>query len=114
MTAVNPRFADIVALLNTLYANDPNIDESPHGAFWQNVDRNTFVGMRTDDWGVAGMLVGATPQASNLYLALAGTAPFDGSVLSQMPDTAADPKGRHATADELKMVADWITGGAPA
>jgi hypothetical protein len=54
------------------------------------------------------------PKQSNLYLALAGLPPFDGSELPQMPDTDADPNGRHATAEELAMVALWITNGCPA
>jgi hypothetical protein len=79
MTTSNPVFSDIVALLNILYAGDPNIDNAPHGAFWQNTVRNSFVAIRTDDWGVPGALV--TPgnaETSNLYLALAGKNSFDG------------------------------------
>lgn len=114
MTTNNPVFSDIVSLLNALYGGDPNIDNAPHGAFWQNTTRNSFVAIRTDDWGASGALV--TPgnaKTSNLYLALAGINPFDGSVLPQMPDTQADPNGRHATASELQMVETWITNNAP-
>jgi hypothetical protein len=114
MTTSNPVFSDIVALLNILYAGDPNIDNAPHGAFWQNTIRNSFVAIRTDDWGVPGTLV--TPgnaETSNLYLALAGKNPFDGSILPQMPDTQADPDGRHATTTELQMVETWIKNSAP-
>jgi hypothetical protein len=111
---VNPTFNDIVTLLNTLYNNDPNIDDAPHGAFWQNTTRNAFVQIQTDHWGVQGPLVTlGNPQQSNLYLALAGLAPFDGSVLPQMPDTGADATARHATTAELLMVATWITNNAP-
>jgi hypothetical protein len=112
---VNPTFNDIVTLLNALYNNDPNINNAPHGAFWQNTNRNAFVQIKTDNWGVNGALVTlGNPQKSNLYLALAGLPPFDGSVLSQMPDTDDDPTARHATAAELQMVSTWITNNAPA
>jgi hypothetical protein len=112
---VNPTFTDIVTLLNTLYNNDPNIDNAPHAAFWQNTTRDAFVAIQTDDWGVNGPLVAlGKPNASNLFLALSGLAPFDGSGLPQMPDTGADPKGRHATTAELQMVSTWITNNAPA
>jgi hypothetical protein len=114
MTTSNPVFSDIVALLNTLYAGDPNIGNAPHGAFWQNTTHDLFVKITTDDWGVPGALV--TPgnaETSNLYLALPGKNPFDGSVLPHMPDTQADPKGRHATTSELQMVETWIKNSAP-
>lgn len=112
---MNPTFAEIVALLNTLYNNDPNIANAPHGRFWQNTTRDAFVQIRTDNWGVDGELVAlGNPHGSNLFLALAGLPPFDGSALPQMPDTDADPAGRHATSQELQMVATWITNGAPA
>lgn len=112
---MSPTFSDIVTLLNTLYNNDPNIDNAPHGTFWQNTTRDAFVAIQTDNWGVTGPLVAlGDPQTSNLYLALAGLTPFDGSDLPQMPDTSADPNGRHATSDELRMVSTWITNKAPA
>jgi hypothetical protein len=117
MTKSNPTFADIVNLLNTLYNNDPDIDAAPHGAFWKNTTRDAFVAIQTDPWGVAGALVTLKDiTKSNLYLALAGASPFDGSQLPQMPDTTpdGDPNARHATPDELTMVANWIKGGAPA
>ena len=111
----NPTFSDIVTLLGALANNDPNITDAPHGAFWANTTRDAFVGIQTDDWGVSGALVvPGNPQASNLYLALSGSAPFDGSVLPQMPDTGTDPNGRHATSHELDMVSQWIQNGAPA
>jgi hypothetical protein len=111
----NPTFSDIVTLLNTLYNNDPNIDNAPHSTFWQNTTRDDFVKIQTDSWGVPGSLVAlGNPDQSNLYLALSGTSPFDGTVLPQMPDTSADPKGRHATTAELQMVANWINNSAPA
>ncbi len=115
MNATNPHFPDIVGLLNTLYNNDPDIGDAPHGAFWQNTTRDAFVAIKTDNWGVVGSLITlGNPDTSNLYLALAGKAPFDGSALPQMPDTDADPNGRHATSDELNMVASWIKNMAPA
>lgn len=113
--AAGTTFNDIVSLLNTLYNNDPDIDNAPHGAFWQNTTRNAFVAIKTDSWGVSGNLVTpGDPKSSNMYLALAGAPPFDGSALPQMPDTGADPNGRHATPAELTMVANWIKAGAPA
>ena len=112
---MNPTFSDIVTLLNTLYNNDPNIGNAPHAAFWQNTTRDAFVQIQTDIWGVEGPLVAlGSPNTSNLYLALAGHTPFDGSELPQMPDTGADPNGRHATLSELQMVSTWITNNAPA
>src|SRR5262245_12082777 len=110
MSPTNPTFSDIVLLLGTLANNAPNIANAPHGAFWQNTTRDKFIQIKTDNWGVPGNLVTLKqPQQSNLYRALAGLAPFDGSELPQMPDTDADPNGRHATQDELAMVALWIT-----
>jgi hypothetical protein len=113
MSTDQPTFADIVTLLNTLFAADPNIGRSPHKAFWQNTARDNFVAIQTGAWGAEGSLVGATPAASTLYLALAGQPPFDGFP-PRMPDIKRDPAGRHATDAELQMVATWITAGAPA
>jgi hypothetical protein len=117
MSGNNPTFADIVGLLNTLYNNDPNIDDAPHGAFWQNTNRDAFIAIKTDRWRVAGPLVTLNdPMKSNLYLSLAGLAPFDGTRQRQMPDNTANgyPDARHATASELSMVEKWINNGAPA
>jgi hypothetical protein len=115
MSVDNPTFTDIVNLLNVLYNNDPDIGDSPHGAFWTKTTRDAFVAIMTDAWGVAGPLVTLKdPNKSNLFLALSGIAPFDGSQVNQMPDTDADSDARHATADELKMVANWIKNSAPA
>jgi hypothetical protein len=115
VSIANPTFSDIMTLLNTLFNKDPNIGDSPHGIFWQNTTRDAFVKIRTDPWGATGPLVAlGDPNGSNLYLALAGLAPFDGSEIEQMPDTGADPNARHATSDELQTVATWITNNAPA
>jgi hypothetical protein len=112
---MNPTFSNIVDLLNALYNNDPNIENAPHGTFWQNTSRDAFVQIQTDPWGVPGPLITlGIPQKSNMYLALAGQTPFDGSLLPQMPDTQADPNGRHATPTELQMVSTWITNNCPA
>jgi hypothetical protein len=113
----NPAFPDIIDLLNALVpVNDKNIDAAPHQAFWRGSPpptRDQFVSMTTDDWGVPGMLVvPGHPDTSNLYLALSGTAPFDGSQLPQMPDTNADPNARNATEDELNLVKRWILNNA--
>ncbi|HEV2172760.1 MAG TPA: hypothetical protein VGR71_04295 [Nitrospira sp.] len=110
---MNPTFTDIVKLLNTL--SNGNADDAPHGAFWVGVTRDQFVAIQTDNWGVNGPLITlGNPQASNLYLALAGLAPFDGSGLPQMPDTGAAPSSRHASTTELQMVSTWILHNAPA
>jgi hypothetical protein len=71
--------------------------------------------MKTNDWNVDGNLV--TPGneiTSNLYLALSGRPPFDGSQAPQMPDIDNDPDARVATTAELAMVAAWIKENAPA
>jgi hypothetical protein len=110
---VNPTFADIVQLLNML--SNGNAEDAPHGAFWVGITRDAFVKIQTDDWGVPGPLVSLEkPLSSNLYLALAGLPPFDGSTLPQMPDTGAAPSARHATTSELQWVSTWISNGAPA
>lgn len=110
---MNPTFTNIVNLLNTL--SNGNAEDAPHGAFWSGVTRDAFVKIQTDNWGVNGPLISlGQPQGSNLYLALAGLAPFDGSVLPQMPDTGAASSARHATAAELQLVSAWISNGAPA
>jgi hypothetical protein len=116
MSTSNPVFSDIVQLLDMLVPKaDPNIDNAPHGAFWRNTTRDVFVGIKTDNWGVNGSLITlGQPLQSNLYLALAGQAPFDGSQLPQMPDIDADPNARHATGSELTMVATWISNNCPA
>jgi len=104
-----PRFSDITNLLATLAGNDPNIGDAPHGAFWTD-DYDTFIAQKTDDWGVPGnLVVKGNPDQSVLLQALSG--PFSG--LPQMPDTDADPKGRHATQAELNLVSTWITNGCP-
>jgi hypothetical protein len=111
----NPTFSDIVSLLNTLYNNDPNINDAPHGAFWQSTTRDAFVALNTDDWGVAGALVTLKdPSKSNLYLSLAGLPPFNGAQPPQMPDTTRYRQARHATTLELEMVAAWINDNATA
>jgi hypothetical protein len=108
---MNPVFADIVNLLNTL-ANG-NAGAAPHHAFWQGVTRDAFVAIQTDRWGVNGPLITpGNPQASNLFLALAGLPPFDGSVLPQMPDVGNAPTSRLATPNEVELVSSWITAGA--
>lgn len=123
LDATSPKYGDILALLNALIpASDANIGDAPHGAFWLGengapLDRNAFVAIDVGQWqlGVTGPLIKpGTPDASNFYLALAGKPPFDGSVVSRMPDINADPNARFATADEIQMVATWIKGGAPA
>lgn len=108
------RFADIVALLNVLAGGDQNIGLSPHQAFWQGVTRDRFVSIQTDPWGVGGALITlGDPLKSNLFLALSGIAPFDGSQVSRMPDLNSYPQGRYALPEELARVADWIRNGAP-
>jgi hypothetical protein len=108
-----PVFSDIVALLQTLTGNDPNLGTgSPHGAFW-NQPYDAFIAQKTDEWGVPGNLVTkGDPNKSNLYLALAGKSPF-GDFPPQMPDVADDANGRLATSTELQTVATWITNGCP-
>ena len=124
MSTTNPVFADICALLDQLVpTDDNNINSAPHLAFWRSgnpppnnyISRNAFIAITTGNWGgPSGSLV--TPnnaQQSYLYLALSGKPPFDGSQgTPQMPDTANDPKARHATSDELSMVETWINNGA--
>jgi hypothetical protein len=115
MAAGNPKFADIVSLLDALVPlTDPNISSAPHDAFWRGVTRDQFVAMTTDDWGVPGKLI--TPgniETSNLYLALSGTNPFDGTLAGQMPDTNQDPKAVRANTDQLALVSEWIKNNAP-
>lgn len=116
MSQSNPTFADITNLLDALVpTSDSNIEDAPHEAFWRNKTRDAFVALTTAVWGVAGNLV--TPgneKTSNLYLALSGQAPFDGSQVPQMPDVNSDPNARVATAAEIAMVAAWIRNNAPA
>jgi hypothetical protein len=120
MPSANPTFSNIIGLLDSLVPlKDPNIDDAPHQAFWRAppgqppLTRDQFVSIRTDDWGVEGPLVApGNPNNSNLYLALSGMTPFDGSQVNQMPDTDRDSNARHATADELNTVATWIKNGA--
>jgi len=97
---MNPTFSDIQTLLDTLYANDPNIGYSPHLAFWQNTTRDAFVAIQTGSWGPGGSLVVlGNPEKSNLYLALAGITPFDGST-----DRVAD--GGHLDHQQRSGVSD--------
>jgi hypothetical protein len=104
--AAGPVFADIVNLLNTLVP----VKIGAHGNFWQNTTRDVFVAKSV--FGIP-LIVGTDPNASGLYKALAGLAPFDGSSFPQMPDTGSCNQCRHATADELALVAKWVTSGAP-
>jgi hypothetical protein len=108
-----PVFSDIVALLQTLTGNDPNLGTgSPHGAFW-NQSYDAFIAQKTDAWGVPGnLVVKGDPNSSNLYLALAGKSPF-GNFPPQMPDVSLDANGRIAMPTELQTVATWITNGCP-
>jgi hypothetical protein len=104
--AAGPVFADIVSLLNTLVP----VKIGAHGNFWQNTTRDIFVAKSI--FGVR-LITGSDPNASGLYKALAGVAPFDGSRYPQMPNTGSCDQCRHATADELALVVKWITSGAP-
>ena len=123
MSATNPRYADICALLDSLvnWPRDQDILTAPHAMFWRTgnnnqdyVDLADFLKITTDSWGPSGNLV--TPgnaNQSNLFLAISGTTPFDGqNGPPQMPDTGSDPGARHATQDEQTMVKTWITNGA--
>jgi len=123
VSTTNPRFADICALLDQLVpSTDNNINNAPHLAFWRSgnpqpnnyIGRNDFVALTTDSWGIPGNLVTPlAPQTSNLYLALSGKPPFDGSQgIPQMPDTGSDSNARRATSQELSMVEAWINNGA--
>jgi hypothetical protein len=121
MSTANPGFADICALLDTLVPpTDNNINNAPHQAFWRSgknyVSRDDFLALKTDDWGISGNLV--TPgnaSQSNLYLALSGQSPFDGSQgIPQMPDTSQDSNAKRATTQQLSMVETWIKNNAPA
>ena len=116
VSIANPTFSDIVDLLNTLVPlGDPNIKDAPHQAFWRGVTRDQFVSKTTDDWGVNGKLVVPGDLTnSNLFLALSGTSPFDGSQLPQMPDINSDPNAKTATAEQLDTVKNWIMNQAPA
>jgi hypothetical protein len=116
VSIANPTFSDIVNLLNTLVpVSDQNISDAPHQAFWRGCTRDEFVSKKTDDWGINGKLVvPGDPAHSNLYLALSGTPPFDGSQLPQMPDTNSDPNAQTATAEQLDIVKQWILNNAPA
>ena len=114
-----PNFSDIQNLLDTLVpTSDTNIQSAPHKRFWRNPPTDTrdgFVSVDTSMWGQAGPLVTpGHPETSNLFLALAGQAPFDGSAQNQMPDINADFNATLADADQLNMVATWIKNGAPA
>lgn len=105
-------FADIVKLLDTL-ANGNGV-AAPHAAFWDGITRADFIAIQTDQWGAPGPLVKpGSPNASNLYLALAGIGPFGGAGIPRMPDVNSAPTSRYATDGELKIVHDWITAGAP-
>ncbi len=118
MSTTNPQFADICALLDQLVpTSDNNIDSAPHLAFWRSgkappnnyVTQEDFIALTTNDWGIPGSLVTpGNPQTSNLYLALSGKTPFDGSQANQMPDTTQDSNARHATSQEQTMVETWI------
>jgi hypothetical protein len=113
-----PRFVDIQNLLDTLVPpSDANVDSAPHQRFWRKEPTNTrdgFVNQDTSGWGQSGKLVTpGNPDSSNLYLALAGKSPFDGSQQNQMPDVNADFKATLASADQLNVVATWIKNGAP-
>ena len=115
-TAV-PSFADIQNLLDTLVPpSDNNIQSAPHQRFWRTTPTNTrdgFVNFDTSQWGQPGRLITpGDPNKSNLYLALAGLAPFDGSVQNQMPDVNADFNATLATKDQLDRISTWIKNGA--
>nr|WP_155921543.1 hypothetical protein [Mesorhizobium sp. L2C054A000] len=112
-------FADIQNLLDTLVPpSDSNINGAPHRRFWRRPPTDTrdgFVNFDTSHWGQDGLLVTpGHPETSNLYLALAGQPPFDGSGQSQMPDVDSDPLATLANKQQLATVATWITNGAPA
>jgi hypothetical protein len=117
-SAAQPLFADIQNLLDTLVPpSDANIDSAPHQRFWRKAPTNTrdgFVNFETTPWQQPGRLVSpGNPDSSNLYFALAGKSPFDGSQQNQMPDVNADFSATLATADQLDVVATWIKNGAP-
>jgi len=104
--AAATQFADIVALLNVLVP----VAIGSHGNFWQNVTRDQFVAKKV--FGRI-LVVPGDVSKSNLFLALAGMPPFDGTGFARMPDVVAVPQARYATPAELQLVGDWITAGAP-
>jgi hypothetical protein len=114
-----PRFLDVQNLLDTLVPpTDANIQSAPHDRFWRISPTNTrdgFINFDTSAWGPSGPLVTpGDPTKSNLFLALAGQKPFDGSGVPQMPDVNQDFNATLATPAQLALIETWIKNGAPA
>ena len=115
MSAANPTYADVVAMLNTLVpTTDENINDAPHQAFWRTLTRDAFVNFDTSVWGIAGP--SSSPAIRTHQIS---SSPCPGSPRSTATSAA---NARHqfrshahaATPDDLTMVAAWIKNGAPA
>ena len=47
---------------------DPNMHNAPHGAFWKNTDRDTFVSRRTDAWAFQAAALSAGTAEPDLHV----------------------------------------------
>lgn len=119
-------WAEVQAFLT---ANSGTVSGAPHQSFWTNLTYDEFVdGCVPDLGGQNGgppcitnppsppppasppvkILVKGNSKQSNIYLALSGEPPFDGSIFSQMPEG-----GPFLTTEQLAQFAAWIDAGCP-
>jgi hypothetical protein len=96
------KFADVQTILENA-VNGQTI--GAHGNFWRNVTRDQFVALTVE--GMQLLVVGDHAN-SNLFKALKGIAPFDGTFAPQMPENyppVPDP--------QIQQIADWIDASCP-
>ena len=116
-------YADIKNYLTAIAAKNGGIDDSPHGAFWQGLDRDGFVNGSVPGLGVPIMNTQA-PLQSNFFVILTNSQGIPGSP-EQMPAggpfvtdqgyTATLPDGTTITgAQIIANMKSWLTNGYPA
>jgi len=102
-------YADVQTFFDDfITANQINIDDSPHGPFWNTLSYDDFV--NGDVPGVAGVkiLVSGSSANSNLVKILKGSLTVGGRTFRRMPGG-----GPFMSSDMIASLADWIDRGCP-
>src|SRR5687767_8312629 len=97
-------YADVQTFFDDfISANNIDIDDAPHGAFWNTLSYDDFV--NGDVPGVAGVkiLISGNSADSNLVKILKGPLTVGGQTFRRMPGG-----GPFMTSDMIASLADWI------
>ena len=102
-------YADVQTFFDDfISANNIDIDDAPHGAFWNTLSYDDFV--NGDVPGVAGVkiLISGNSADSNLVKILKGPLTVGGQTFRRMPGG-----GPFMTSDMIASLADWIDRDCP-